>query len=181
MQDSNFNLGEDQWYETKSVQANDFLNQKLQSTQYGTWYSVGFVGSADSYLWLTKTEPAVGEKYWGHLEKTASGKAVKFKWDKQNTPSNLPNGEPTAYTAAENEKGDSITASMVTKLAFQGFIQAEGLLPQEQRHWSQIEYMAEMLYGTIQKVKSPKAAAKPEDQDWMPSPEELAAMDAQNS
>lgn len=158
MQDSNFNLGEDQWYETKTVVPNDFLNDKLTSDQYGKWYSVGFVGSADTYLWQTKTAPIVGEKYWGRLEMAASGKSIKFKWDKQNAPANLPNGEPTAFTKAESEKGDAITASMVTKLAFQGFIQAEGMLPQAEKHWSQIEYMADMLYGTIQKVKGSKSS-----------------------
>lgn len=107
-----FELNKPNWYTLKAVKPNDFLNDKLTSDQYGKWYSVAFEGDATAFLWQTKTPPVEGEKYWGYLEKTSSGKAVKFKWDKQNTPTNLPNGEPTVYTKNEIEKQNSINRAV---------------------------------------------------------------------
>lgn len=113
--DSTFDLNTPGWYTVAASEKNEFLNQKLTSEQYGLWFSVRFEGDASTYLWQTKTEPKVGEKYWGKLETTSSGKSVKFKWDKQNSPANLPDGQPTSYTKEQNGKSDQITLGMVWK------------------------------------------------------------------
>ena len=67
-------------------------------------------------MWQTKTEPKEKEKYWGWIEKTKSGKAVKFKWDKQNAPANTPDGKPSTATREYTSKGKDITLGMVWKV-----------------------------------------------------------------
>jgi len=83
---SSFELDKLDWYEVQNAELNEFINDNLTTDEYGVYYSVKFVGDADTYLWQTKTEPVEGEKYWGMLQKAKSGKSVKFKWDKKNAP-----------------------------------------------------------------------------------------------
>lgn len=113
----NFELNKHDWYEVQNVEENDFLNQKLASTDYGIYYSIKFAGDADTYIWQTKTPPVEGEKYWGWLEKSKSGKSVKFKWDKQNTPDELPNGKPAPQAKENRETQDSIFRSVALEHA----------------------------------------------------------------
>lgn len=115
MSEGNFELNKAGWYEVQFVLPNEFLNQKLDSDQYGIWYSVQFAGDAETYLWQTKTAPVEGEKYWGHLETTKSGKSTKFKWDKQNAPDNLPDGKPSTDTKQRVKTSHDITLGMVWK------------------------------------------------------------------
>jgi hypothetical protein len=115
MNDNEFELGKSGWFEVKVSEANDFINENLTSEEYGLYYSVGFVGSAETYLWQTKSPPVVGEKYYGSLELAKSGKSTKFKWDKKNAPSHTPDGKPTPQARQDNAKGNTITLSMVWK------------------------------------------------------------------
>lgn len=90
--------------------------------QYGnTWFSVVFQGDATTFLWLAKNKPEVGKKYYGHLETTKSGKAVRFKTDK------VPDNEPAPAQAAQNfesvDKRSSIYRSVALNdaaIVFQG-------------------------------------------------------------
>jgi hypothetical protein len=116
MNEGNFKLEESGWYEVKNSQPNDFINENLQSEEYGIYYSVGFVGDADTFLWQTKTPPIVGEKYWGWLEEAKSGKSTKFKWDKKNAPANTPDGKPSTQTKQQNSNSNSITLGLVWKI-----------------------------------------------------------------
>lgn len=51
--------------------------------QYGNeWFNVKFVGDAETFMWLKKDPPVEGQKYYGHIEKTKSGKRLRFKTDK---------------------------------------------------------------------------------------------------
>lgn len=111
---SNFELNKHDWYEVQNSEENDFLNQKLTSTDYGIWYSVKFVGDAETYLWQTKTEPIPGEKYWGWLEETKSGKSVKFKWDKKNAPQDFGG---SARPSESQDTQDNIARSVALKAA----------------------------------------------------------------
>lgn len=77
-----FELNKMGWYTPVSVLPNDFLNQKLESDQYGLYYSVSFEGDAETYLWQAKTQPETGVKVWGHIEESKSGKSLRFKKDK---------------------------------------------------------------------------------------------------
>lgn len=65
-----------------------------------------------------------------------------------------PRPEGATGSQSFDDRGDAITASMVVKIAFQAFMQAEGMLPQEDAHWRQIDYMAEQLKASIDKVKA---------------------------
>lgn len=94
-----FELNKAGWYELVAVEENTYLNDKLENTNYGIWYTAGFQDNAETVLWQTKTPPEVGKKYWGWVENTKSGKALKFKWDKQNTPSS---SEPSAVHPASS-------------------------------------------------------------------------------
>jgi hypothetical protein len=56
--------------------------EDFEPDQYGNvWYNVKFAEHADGVLWLAKTEPMPGQKVYGHLEKTKSGKRYRFKKD----------------------------------------------------------------------------------------------------
>lgn len=111
-----FALNEPGWYEVKIAEENNFINDNLDSTEYGIYYSVGFVGDAETFLWQTKTAPVVGEKYWGYLEKAKSGKSVKFKWDKKNAPENTPDSTPSTQTKQQSSNNKSITLGLVWKV-----------------------------------------------------------------
>lgn len=79
---SSFELGKPGYYTVQNVQENEFLNAKLESDQYGIYYSVKFEGDAETFLWQAKTAPVAGEKYYGHIEQSKSGKSLRFKKDK---------------------------------------------------------------------------------------------------
>ena len=80
-----FNLEEKDWFVPQLVAENDFINSKNSDAdlaKFGKTYSVKFGGDAGTYMWTTKTEPEVGKKYYGHLQKT-SGTSIRFKTDKE--------------------------------------------------------------------------------------------------
>lgn len=84
---------------------------KFDQDQYGnTWYTVVFEGDAGQYLWLAKNDPIEKKKYYGHLELTKSGKATRFRTDKE------PEGESAPVEAASKvetvDKQDSIYRSV---------------------------------------------------------------------
>ena len=114
---SDFELDKLDWYTVDTVEPNDFINENLTSDEYGIYYSVKFVGNAESYLWQTKTEPVVGEDYWGMLQKAKSGKSIKFKWDKKNTPEDASKNtsQIKPKPAYQPKNNDVITLSMVWK------------------------------------------------------------------
>jgi hypothetical protein len=67
------------WYIPQNVaEIEDF-----EPDQYGNiWYNVKFQGDADTHMWLAKNKPEENKKYYGHFEKTKSGKRLRFKTDK---------------------------------------------------------------------------------------------------
>lgn len=82
MQEGDFTLLKMGWYTPVNVIANEFLNEKLESDQYGLYYSVRFSGDAETYLWQAKAAPEEGVRVWGHIEESKSGKSMRFKKDK---------------------------------------------------------------------------------------------------
>lgn len=108
-----FELGKSNWYTVLNVAENDFLNEKLENEDYGIYYSVQFEGDAETFLWQAKTAPKMGEKYYGHVEQSKSGKSMRFKKDK------VPENEPAPPGASPNQtsykNNDAITLSMVWK------------------------------------------------------------------
>lgn len=104
-----------------------FLNQKLITDQYGTWFTVVWTDDVEKVIWQTKTPPEVGKTYWGWLEKTTSGKSIKFKWDKLNTPQGDMAG-PTSVSKPQGgwtespDKQDSINRAVALNNAANVFM-----------------------------------------------------------
>lgn len=123
--DGTFELGKLGWYTPKIVQPNDFLNAKLENDTYGIWYTVQFHGDANTHLWQAKTAPVAGERVYGHIEKTASGKSTKFKRaKKENVPHDAQGsqqastlGVPAKYAQTNLDTQDSIARSVALKAA----------------------------------------------------------------
>lgn len=105
-----FELNVPAFYTPKIVTENEYLNEKLTTDQYGIYYSVQFDGDAETYLWQAKTAPVVGEKVWGHIEKSASGKSMRFKKDKTDA-TGTQSGSPQQYQNTSN----NITLGLVYK------------------------------------------------------------------
>lgn len=74
-----FKLGEVGEYTPQAVMPNDFLNERLESKDYGIYYSVQFEGDADTFLLQAKKPPVVGEVEYGMIEMAKSGKSKRFK------------------------------------------------------------------------------------------------------
>lgn len=111
--EGNFELGVPGYYTTQNVSENDFLNEKLETDQYGIYYSVKFEGDVETYLWQAKTAPVEGEKYWGHVEKSKTGKSMRFKKDKlEDGTSSKPSSGGREYK--DNSK--NITLGLVWKV-----------------------------------------------------------------
>lgn len=108
--EGNFELHKPGFYTPKIVTANTFLNDKLTTDQYGIYYSVQFDGDAETYLWQAKTEPVVGEKVWGHIEPSSSGKSMRFKKDKVEGQSSPGGSQPQSQNTSNN-----ITLGLVYK------------------------------------------------------------------
>jgi len=98
--ENTFELNKMDFFTVQHAEENEFLNEKLETDQYGIYYWVKFVGDADAYLWQAKSKPEEGQKYWGHLEKAKSGKSIKFKRDKE------PEGQTTLPVVPANQKKD---------------------------------------------------------------------------
>lgn len=108
--EGNFELKVPGWYTPKIIAENDFLNEKLETTQYGIYYSVQLEGDAETYLWQAKTAPVVGEKVWGHIEKSSTGKSMRFKKDKTDVTTTQASGTPQYQNTSNN-----ITLGLVYK------------------------------------------------------------------
>lgn len=123
--DGDFQLNKLGWYTPKIVQPNDFLNAKLENDTYGIWYTVQFQGDAQTHLWQAKTAPVSGERVYGHIEKTASGKSTKFKrakkedipHDAQGSQQASTSGVPAKYAQTNPDTQDSIARSVALKAA----------------------------------------------------------------
>lgn len=95
-------------YTVQNVEENEFLNEQLENTNYGIYYSVKFQGAAETYLIQAKTAPVEGEKLYGHIEKSKSGKSWRFKKDKQDGVA--PQAQPNYQNNSKN-----ITLGLVWK------------------------------------------------------------------
>lgn len=122
---------------------------KKWESKFGTvWYHSVIVEGHPKPISVGKKEPnsiKAGDTLYGDIIET-DYLEDKFK------PSAPPQGN--SNQSGQDDRGDAITASMVVKIAFQAFMSAEGMLPQEDAHWRQIDYMAEQLKNSIDKIKS---------------------------
>lgn len=156
MNDGTFELNKAGYYTPQQVAENDFLNGKLTSDQYGKWYSVQFVGDAETYLWQTKTDPVKGQKYFGMLIKTTSGKAVKFKRLKEedyNVTPEAPTQTTNSGSQGSNQAGgywDEKQKEIRSAMAVKTAAQVVGTTAA-----SEIESFARELYDMVDRVKVP--------------------------
>jgi hypothetical protein len=105
-----FELGKKNWYIVQNVEPNEFLNSKLESDQYGIYYSVKFEGDAETYLLQAKSAPVNEEKLFGHIEQSKSGKSLRFKKDKLEDA-------PTAQEGSTQSPNESIARAVALKAA----------------------------------------------------------------
>lgn len=111
--DGDFTLDKPGFYTPQVVEENDFINERLENTDYGIYYSVKFENDAETYMWQAKTAPVKGEKYYGHIEKTKNGKSLRFKKDKLPEGENTHSGSPAPKSYSDNSK--NITLGLVWK------------------------------------------------------------------
>ena len=128
------------YYTTQNVEETAFDPDKYDNR----WYSVKFEGDAATVLWLAKEEPEEHRKYYGHFEKTKSGKALRFKRDKE--PEEPGQSErPKAQWQPRDD--DSIKAQFAIKAAIQ-FLNG-----QKDAGVEDIEPLARDLFVMVERVK----------------------------
>lgn len=87
--DGNFEHNIPGWYEVQFSQVDDFRNKdksEADLAKFGHAYAVKFVGDAGTYYWSKREKPEDGQKYWGYVEPSKSGKSMNFKWKAQDAP-----------------------------------------------------------------------------------------------
>jgi hypothetical protein len=174
--DSDFSLNKLGWFTVDMVEENHFLNDKLESDQYGIFYSVKFEGNAEAYLWQAKTAPAVGQKVYGHLELTKTGKSTKFKRaSKDQTPAvgsapvvtELPSVTPKGAYKPDTQQ-ESIARSVALKAAVDLFAPGNAGDITIPHTISTADQFLAWLSGESAKVEAQKDTTKPtaEKRDW---------------
>lgn len=117
--EGNFKEGEVGYYTVKLFE----LIEDFDPDQYNNrWYNVLFEGDAETFMWLKKEVPVEGQKYYGHLEKTKSGKRLRFKTDK------LPEGTKAPVTGGKSvaDYEPSTNTRWAIGMAYRAFIQVTG-------------------------------------------------------
>lgn len=153
MKEGTFELGEAGFYTVDTVEENSWLNDKLDTKEYGIWYSVKFEGDAQKFGWQAKNAPVAKQKYWGWLEKTKSGKMVKFKNDSKNAPSATPSdasGGSTAPVSRETDWDDrnaSIRAQFAIKTAV-AYCGSDSPI-------NDVEEAAKTFFAMVDRIKNP--------------------------
>lgn len=157
-----FELDKLDWYTVDTVEPNDFINENLTSDEYGIYYSVKFVGNAESYLWQTKTPPVKGEDYWGMLQKAKSGKSVKFKWDKKNTPETTPDGKPstTSSTKSDTYFRDATTVPIDMIRALLPYFDVQSLKPNSEQYRTLMELAQNLTEDALTMVEAIRKGEK---------------------
>lgn len=116
-EDGTFELNKTGWYTTQVV----LPIEGFDPDQYGNiWYNVKFSDNAETIMWLAKEAPEENKKYYGHVEKTSSGKRLRFKRDKEPEDVERPSG--AVQKKEWQPKNDfQITLNMVWKNMLQYF------------------------------------------------------------
>lgn len=160
MQDGDFELHKIGWYTPKIVVPNDFLNEKLTTTQYGVYYSVVLEGDAETYLWQAKAAPVVGERVLGHIEPSASGKSMRFKKDKEMEALVTPpsGGQYSSAPPKETPQSDKFLrdTSTIPLDVYRILINIVGVaetLEQKERFWELVREQADELIRMIDNVR----------------------------
>jgi len=144
-----FELNVTGWYTPQNVEENVFLNDKLETDQYGIYYSVKFEGDAETYLWQAKAAPVEGERYWGHIEKSKSGKSLRFKKDKleEGTTSSVPSKGTPDYEPSTNTR-------WAIGMAYRAYVTVSGGPIEDASMWDGVRLNAQNLLGLFDELKN---------------------------
>lgn len=139
-----FELNKPDYFEVQNVtEIEDF-----DPDQYGNiWYNVKFTGDAGTHMWLAKEAPKETQKYYGHFEKTKSGKRLRFKRDTEPEED-----KPTRKGGYVPKNESQVTLNMVWK----NLISVMGVpdtLQEKEKFWEVVKYHAEELILTGEKFK----------------------------
>jgi hypothetical protein len=166
--DSNFDLNTPGWFTSQVVAENDFLDDD----QFGNkWFNVKFTGDAETFLWLAKEKPEEDKAYYGHLEKTKSGKAIRFKRDQVPDDVKSPTNAPKSTWQPKDEK--QVTRNMVWKNLLQHFdVPSMGYNGEQwNTFWGLVDLHTEMLLpkttpAQAELKEAEKAPEKKSARDW---------------
>lgn len=99
------------------------LIEDFDPDQYGNrWYNVLFEGDAETFMWLKKDSPTEGQKVYGHIEKTKSGKRLRFKTDK--VPEGSPGVSGSSKSKEDYEPGTN--ARWAIGMAYRAYVNITG-------------------------------------------------------
>lgn len=145
-----FKLGEIGEYIPQIVKENTFLNDKLENDTYGIYYSVKFDGDAETFLLQAKKAPVEGQAEWGHIEKSKSGKSMRFKRDKKEESVAAIN-----HKAPYKDNSKDITLGLVYKtvVAVQGIASTPNEINELKKT---IKLHAQMLYELSAEFSGPQ-------------------------
>lgn len=171
--DTSFELNKLDYFTPQNVE----LIEDFEPDQYGNrWHNVKFQGDAETYMWLAKNTPEEGKKYYGHIEKTKSGKRLRFKTDKQPETAVQPAGAKSGWQPKDERQ---ITRNMVWKNLL-GHYDVQSMEPdseQWQHFWAGVDLHTEMLLpktsGSLGAVPTPSPTIK----ETMARPSDSAADD----
>lgn len=165
--EGDFTLNKLGWYTVQNVAPNDFINESLENNKYGVYYDVKFEGDADTFLWLAKTAPEPGQKVYGHLEESKSGKSVKFRRaKKEDTPQEASSASPANNQPSGeywDDKNATIRAQWAIGQAVQVFINKSD--KNNIFHSGDIEGYARTLYAMVDRVTGGSESTGPKAQD----------------
>lgn len=148
------------YYTTQNVaEIEDF-----DKDDYGnTWYNVKFQGNAETFMWLAKEAPHEDKKYYGHFEKTKSGKRMRFKRDKEPE-----DGQKSAGSYKPKDE-KQVTKNMAWKNLLQ-YYDVPTLNPgtkQWEQFWGAVDMHTDMLLGNpVKPATEPEKASEKPDPEW---------------
>lgn len=151
------------WYTPEVI----LEHEEYDKDQYGnTWYVVKFEGDFNSHLWLAKNKPEEGKAYYGHLERTKSGKGTRFRTDKVPEDIQKPSNAKPAFQPKDERQ---VTKNMVWKNLLMHFDvpSMSPDSPQWSVFWGLVELHTEMLLPGEKTKESPeKNSQGTATRDW---------------
>ena len=114
--EGDFELSKSGWYETQNVAEIEGFDQDEHGN---TWYNVKFQANAETIMWLAKTKPEENKKFYGHIEKTSSGKRLRFKRDPEPEDGIKPDNAARPTKPEYKDHSKDITLGMVWKTVAQ--------------------------------------------------------------
>ena len=133
--------------------------QGFEQDQYGkTWYNVKFQEDAETYMWLLRDKPDVGEVVYGHVEPTKSGKKLRFKKDPLPEVAQQVSTDQFTPKSSDKPVWKDNSKEITLGLVFKVFCATEGMMPNDDKHWAYIKYCTQMLLDISGELSGGEAA-----------------------